>query len=283
MYHLNPDIKKGSWSDEEDKTIIEMHKILGTQWAKIAKLLPGRSDGNVKNRFYALERVRMKNVNSPSPSEKNTARSCFNSFEYDSALPSDALSQLAAAAMMMPSLSSKSEIEIKEKKNSRKSFNEDFNKENLTKKKRLSDGSGSMTGNHDDYHFASLSVPPLNLHGTSSHLHSLQLPEIKNQTNNNLFLSQPNWFPSAYSSRLSSGPILPPLHSIPITSKFLSDMKPLGQSALRYSFDQIAKQANVTSDITSQLVRFPPSSSSLVFPPVFDNSKLGLASGRSIV
>uniref|UniRef100_M8BKR0 Myb-related protein Hv33 n=1 Tax=Aegilops tauschii TaxID=37682 RepID=M8BKR0_AEGTA len=48
LNYLRPDLKRGTFSQEEEDHIVALHQILGNRWSQIASHLPGRTDNEIR-------------------------------------------------------------------------------------------------------------------------------------------------------------------------------------------------------------------------------------------
>ena len=84
---LDPSIKKEAWSEEEDQRLIQLHQEMGNKWVEISRMMPGRTDNAIKNRWNSTIRRR-------DPSEDDVADAC----SQPSAAAAQALPLNAAAS-----------------------------------------------------------------------------------------------------------------------------------------------------------------------------------------
>ncbi|KAL5994863.1 hypothetical protein ACLOJK_024920 [Asimina triloba] len=58
--HLRPNLKKGSFTAEEENKIVQLHAKWGNKWARMATQLPGRTDNEIKNYWNTRVKRRLR-------------------------------------------------------------------------------------------------------------------------------------------------------------------------------------------------------------------------------
>lgn len=96
---LAPEIKKSSWTNEEDNILKEKYLEIGLKWSKISLLLPGRKAIDIKNRFNCHIKKIIKKEENNNKKENNdfslfldiSEISYINFNEYDEFMDIDKL------------------------------------------------------------------------------------------------------------------------------------------------------------------------------------------------
>ncbi|KAH7298043.1 hypothetical protein KP509_25G024900 [Ceratopteris richardii] len=60
--YLRPNIKRGDYTEEEERTIIRLHGLLGNKWSSIASHLSGRTDNDIKNHWNTYLKKKLAKV-----------------------------------------------------------------------------------------------------------------------------------------------------------------------------------------------------------------------------
>jgi len=77
---LDPEIKKGKFSEEEDRKLVVLFKQYGPKWATIAKYYPNRTADMIKNRFHSSIKKRIGGDPNEKYDDKDSIKEEFPTF-----------------------------------------------------------------------------------------------------------------------------------------------------------------------------------------------------------
>ena len=81
---LCPNINKGMWSEKEENILFSTQLKIGNKWSELAKLLPGRSENDIKNHFYSKLRKYIRKICKELQKSKILEKKGINSSYYSS-------------------------------------------------------------------------------------------------------------------------------------------------------------------------------------------------------
>lgn len=77
--YLRPGIKRGNFTEHEEKMIIHLQALLGNRWAAIASYLPQRTDNDIKNYWNTHLRKKLKKLQGNDASQEGATSSSSQS------------------------------------------------------------------------------------------------------------------------------------------------------------------------------------------------------------
>ncbi|GAY55257.1 hypothetical protein CUMW_163050 [Citrus unshiu] len=94
--YLRPGIKRGNFTDHEEKMIIHLQALLGNRWAAIASYLPQRTDNDIKNYWNTHLKKKLKKLQTGSDGGQNnqdgfssTSQQASNKGQWERRLQTD--------------------------------------------------------------------------------------------------------------------------------------------------------------------------------------------------
>ncbi|RVW13242.1 Transcription factor MYB30 [Vitis vinifera] len=88
--HLDPNVKRENFSQEEDDAIICFQSLYGNSWESIAAHLPGRTDNDVKNRWYNhLKKKKIGKISQEIANSWSTSELVYPEFAADHLMSDD--------------------------------------------------------------------------------------------------------------------------------------------------------------------------------------------------